>query len=236
MPLVMNTLKPVLQSNERAGLADPQVSFNPTLPQVYRSFPGQSWISITSLRINHSSDFCPGQATACDRGSKEMFALVQKNLCKSLRWKYYLAGIVHSPRTGGWDSGHFPSQSRTWITHSGLAITRKDSLLPARPHRGTGESQVGEMWHFWSQPSLLAILQLSTKNKVWDLPCLWCYARSLFEMRFAWSLCQPCGGGRAANIPITGGPGMWHDSHRSQSKLVQPQEGKPHSLHSKFSS
>lgn len=74
-----------------------------------------------------------------------MFALVHKNLFKSLRRKYYLAGTAHSPRTEGWDSGHFPSRSGTWIIHSGLAITRKDSLLPARPRRGTGESQVGEV-------------------------------------------------------------------------------------------
>lgn len=139
----MDTLKPVLQWNERARLADPRVSFNPTLPQVYHSFSGQSWISITSLRINHSSDCCPGQATACDRGSKEMFALVQKNLFKSLRWKYYQAGTAHSPRTEGWDSGHFPSRSGTWIIHSGLAITRKDSLLPARPHGAQVNPRLG---------------------------------------------------------------------------------------------
>ena len=77
------------------------------------------WESVTC------SDCCPGQTTVCARGSKEIFALVQKSspLFKSLGWQYYLSGRAPLPRTGGWDSGHCPSQSGTWPIHSGSVIT-----------------------------------------------------------------------------------------------------------------
>ena len=207
------------------------------------SSPGLSFVFWAVMDQHH---FTENQSflRLLSRASNCLCQRKQRNVCLGAEkfiqeFKMRILSSRHSPFTKNWRLGFWPFSITKWDLDNSFWPCHYQKGLPPPRKASQGHKRIpswGGVTFLWSQSSLLATLQLSTKNKVWDLPCSWCYARSLFEVRFAWPLCQPCEGGRAANIPITEGPGMWHDSHRSQSKFVQPQESKLHSRHSRFSS